>query len=50
VARAGDAAVLVFDRIAVVLVAAWFVAGLWLVVRAVFPPGRLAPGRDGVRR
>lgn len=50
VACAGDVAVLVFDRIAVVLVAAWFVAGLWLVVRAVFPPGRLAPGRDGVRR
>jgi hypothetical protein len=40
-------AVLVFDRIAAVLVAAWFVAGLWLVVRAVFPSGRLAAGRDG---
>jgi len=39
-----------FDRIAAVLVAAWFVAGLWLVVRAVLPPGRLAAGRDGERR
>lgn len=38
-----------FDRIAVVLVAAWFMAGLWLVVRAVLPSRRLAAGRDGVR-
>lgn len=36
-----------FDRIAAVLVAAWFMGGLWLVVRAVRLPGRLAADRDG---
>ena len=37
---------LMFDRIAVLLVTAWFVAGLWLVVQAVLRPARLAPERD----
>jgi hypothetical protein len=39
--------VLLFDRIAAVLVAAWFMAGLWLVVRAMRLPGRLVADRDG---
>jgi hypothetical protein len=39
--------VLMFDRIAALLVAAWFMAGLWLVVQSLLLPGRLAADRDG---
>mgnify|MGYP006278315385 FL=1 len=37
-----------FDRIAAVLVTAWFLAGLWLVVQSLLVPGRPVPGRDGM--
>lgn len=36
-----------FDRIAVMLVTAWFMAGVWLVVQSLLRPARLAPERDG---
>lgn len=38
---------LMFDRIAAVLVTAWFMAGLWLIFQAVRLPARLAADRDG---
>ena len=34
---------IVFERIAAVLVAAWFLAGGWLVVQALRLPGRTPP-------
>jgi hypothetical protein len=37
-----------FDRIAVGLVTAWFLGGLWLVVQALRVPGRPAAERDGM--
>jgi hypothetical protein len=41
--------VLLFDRLAAVLVTAWFVAGLWLVMHAVRGPRPAASARDGER-
>jgi hypothetical protein len=47
VARVGEVAVVMFDRIAAALVTAWFMAGLWLVIQSLLRPARLAPKRDG---
>jgi hypothetical protein len=41
--------VLLFDRLAALLVTAWFLAGLWLVVQAVRQPRPTAAARDGKR-
>lgn len=38
---------LMFDRIAVVLVTAWFLVGVWLVVQSVRVSGRPAADHDG---